>query len=53
MASPNTQRLLLTPTGTGKNDLLEVMVPPQSGVEGQRINLLFPPGAHAGHGGAR
>lgn len=42
----NTQRLLFTPTGAGKNDLVEVVVPHHSGVVGQRIvDLRFPPEA--------
>lgn len=42
-SGPNTQRLLFTPTGAGKNDLVEVVVPPQSRVVGQRIvDLRFP-----------
>ncbi|GGL08642.1 potassium/proton antiporter [Deinococcus radiotolerans] len=42
-SGPNTQRLLFTPTGAGKNDLVEVVVPPQSQVVGQRIvDLRFP-----------
>ncbi|MFC4454298.1 potassium/proton antiporter [Deinococcus sonorensis] len=45
-AGPNTQRLLFTPTGAGKNDLVEVVVPPQSRVVGERIvDLRFPPEA--------
>ncbi|AWN24071.1 potassium/proton antiporter [Deinococcus irradiatisoli] len=45
-AGPNTQRLLFTPTGVGKNDLLEVLVRPESRVVGRRIvDLRFPPEA--------
>ncbi|GHF48711.1 cell volume regulation protein A [Deinococcus metalli] len=45
-ARQNTQRLQFTPTGAGKNDLVEVVVPPDSRVVGQRIvSLDFPPEA--------
>ena len=42
----NTRRLLFTPTGAGKHDLVEITVPATSGVVGRRIvDLGFPPEA--------
>lgn len=42
----NTQRLLFTPTGSGKNDMVEMIVPQYSKVVGRRIvDLRFPPEA--------
>ncbi|WP_412030457.1 potassium/proton antiporter [Deinococcus yunweiensis] len=42
-SSGNTQRLLFTPTGAGKSDVVEVTIPPHSRVVGRRIvELGFP-----------
>ena len=42
-SSGNTQRLLFTPTGAGKSDVVEVTIPPHSPVVGRRIvELGFP-----------
>ncbi len=46
LPTKNTQRLLFTPTGAGKSDLIEIVVPAGSPVVGRRlVELNFPPEA--------